>query len=229
MNDIPHWVKIANPASWALLNLIGQTTTLPLSLGGLNVSTGQIGGVLAFTSTNTVSSTAGGTSTQVLHGHATLPFYGSVSLTADVSGILPVVNGGTGVSTQSGTWTTPAFNAGDFAGSSSMTWGVGAGDVQAYQYTVNNKDMTVNWSIITSDVGGTPDVALLIAMPGGKSSAKSMIFPCVVVDNGTRSIGVAALSAVASTVIAIFKVDGTNFAAAAGTTETSGSITFETT
>lgn len=99
---IPEWVRNANPASWALLNLIGQTTTLPLSLGGLNVSTGQAGGVLAFTSSNTVSSTAGGTSTQVLHGHATLPFYGAVVLTADVTGLLPFANGGTGASTVAG-------------------------------------------------------------------------------------------------------------------------------
>ena len=35
-----------------------------------------------------------GTSTQVLHGSATLPTWSQISLTADVSGILPAQNGG---------------------------------------------------------------------------------------------------------------------------------------
>lgn len=40
-----------------------------------------------------------GSTTQVLHGGATAPSWGAVSLTADVSGILPVANGGTASST----------------------------------------------------------------------------------------------------------------------------------
>jgi hypothetical protein len=46
------------------------------------------------------TSTAAGTSTTVLHGNASgTPTFGAVSLTADVSGQLPVANGGTGTST----------------------------------------------------------------------------------------------------------------------------------
>lgn len=84
MNQIPYWVSQADPASWALLNLIGQTTTLPFTV------------------------LAGGTSTQVLHGHTSLPYYGPVILTADVTGILPLENGGTNASTAS----SAAFNLG---------------------------------------------------------------------------------------------------------------------
>ena len=41
-----------------------------------------------------------GTTTTVLHGNAAgAPTFGAVSLTADVSGILPIANGGTGTST----------------------------------------------------------------------------------------------------------------------------------
>jgi hypothetical protein len=44
-----------------------------------------------------------GTTTTVLHGNAAgLPTYGAVSLTADVSGTLPVANGGTGVTSSTG-------------------------------------------------------------------------------------------------------------------------------
>jgi hypothetical protein len=44
---------------------------------------------------------AAGTSTQVLHG-GTTPSWAAVSLTADVSGTLPVANGGTGVTSSTG-------------------------------------------------------------------------------------------------------------------------------
>ncbi len=56
-----------------------------------------------------------GTTTTVLHGNAAgAPTFGAVSLTADVSGILPVANGGTGTST--------AFTAGSvvFSGASGV-------------------------------------------------------------------------------------------------------------
>ena len=47
-----------------------------------------------------MASTAAGTSTQVLHGNASgAPTFSAVSLTADVSGTLPLANGGTGVTT----------------------------------------------------------------------------------------------------------------------------------
>jgi len=47
------------------------------------------------------TATAAGTSTQVLHGGTTLSF-GAVSLAADVSGVLPVANGGTGLASFGG-------------------------------------------------------------------------------------------------------------------------------
>lgn len=50
-------------------------------------------------SSGTPTRLAAGTSTQVLHS-GTTPSWGAVSLTADVSGILPIANGGTGSGTQ---------------------------------------------------------------------------------------------------------------------------------
>lgn len=61
-------------------------------------------GALSGDTTFTLPATAG-TSSQVFHGGAT-PAYGAVSLTAEVSGTLPVANGGTGQTSTSG-----AFNA----------------------------------------------------------------------------------------------------------------------
>jgi hypothetical protein len=95
---------------------------LPVVNGGTALSSGTSGGVLAYTATGTLASSveltasrivlgggAGatptpmgslGTTTTVLHGNAGgAPTFGAVSLTADVSGTLPVANGGTSLTT----------------------------------------------------------------------------------------------------------------------------------
>lgn len=94
---------------------------LGVASGGTGLSSGTSGGILAFTASTTLASSAelinhrivvgggagavpytigAGTTTTVLHGSATGdPTYGAVVLTSDVSGILPVANGGTGRNT----------------------------------------------------------------------------------------------------------------------------------
>lgn len=92
---------------------------LPVANGGTGIASGTSGGILAFTATGTIASSALltanalvmgggagvapstplglGTTTTVLHGNAAgAPTWGSVSLTADISGILAGSNGGTG-------------------------------------------------------------------------------------------------------------------------------------
>ncbi len=96
--------------------------TLPVANGGLGIASGTSGGILGFTASGTIVSSGAltanalllgggagatpsalgslGTTVQVLHGNAAgAPTFGAVSLTADVSGILPVANGGSGTST----------------------------------------------------------------------------------------------------------------------------------
>jgi hypothetical protein len=94
---------------------------LPVASGGTGLTAGTSGGVLAYTASGTLASsgaltqygvvigggagvaptsTAAGTTTTVLHGNASgPPTFGAVSLTADVSGTLPVANGGTSLTT----------------------------------------------------------------------------------------------------------------------------------
>jgi hypothetical protein len=80
------------------------TGTLPVANGG----TGQASaltqyGVAYASATTALATTSAGTTTTVLHGNASgAPTFGAVSLTADVSGTLPVANGGTGVTTSTG-------------------------------------------------------------------------------------------------------------------------------
>lgn len=107
-------VAIAAPAIFTVSGSPVTTTgTLTLTASGTS------GGVPYFNAANTLASSAAltanalvlgggagvapatplalGTTTQVLHGNAAgAPTWGAVSLTADVSGVLPVANGGTG-------------------------------------------------------------------------------------------------------------------------------------
>jgi hypothetical protein len=91
-------------AVYATSTTVLATGTLPNTAGG----TGQASaftqyGVTYASTTTALATTAAGTTTTVLHGNAAgAPTFGAVSLTADVSGTLPVLNGGTGVTTSTG-------------------------------------------------------------------------------------------------------------------------------
>lgn len=98
-------------------------TDVAVADGGTGLSSGTSGGIPYFSGTTTIASSGAltdnvimlgggagnsptsltdglGTTTKVLHGNAAgEPTWAAVSLTADVSGTLPVANGGTGTST----------------------------------------------------------------------------------------------------------------------------------
>ena len=107
--------------------------TLAGTLANTNGGTGATSaftqyGITYASSTTVLATTAAGTSTTVLHGNASgAPTFGAVSLTADVTGNLPVtnLNGGTSASATTfwrgdGVWSTPA-GAGDVSGPASAT------------------------------------------------------------------------------------------------------------
>ena len=105
------------------LDLTLSGTALPVASGGTGLTAGTSGGVLAFTNTGVITSSAAltasalllgggpgaaptamgslGTTTTLLHGNAGgAPTYGAVRLTSDVSETLPVASGGSGAVTQ---------------------------------------------------------------------------------------------------------------------------------
>ena len=109
------------------------TTTGAVTVAGTlavaNGGTGQAStltqyGVVYGSTTTAMASTAAGTTTTVLHGNASgAPSFGAVSLTADISGTLPIANGGTNSTATAtaggsayGTGTAFAFTAAGTAG-----------------------------------------------------------------------------------------------------------------
>jgi len=82
--------------------------TVAGTLANTNGGTGQSSaftqyGITYASTTTVLATTAAGTSTTVLHGNASgAPTFGAVSLTADVSGTLPVGNGVSGAATLTG-------------------------------------------------------------------------------------------------------------------------------
>ena len=218
------------------------TGVLPIANGGTATSTALTSSAVMVSNGTAIVQGPLGTSTTVLHGNTSLPFYSAVALASDVSGLLPVANGGTGVSTLTGIplgagtsaftaieyvpWTTPAFDAANFTGNNSMTWTVGSGDVVTYMYTIIGNTMIINFYIITSSVGGTPSTLLQIAIPASKTSIDDVYNACAIQDAG----GAAAVGAVTVTpggsVIRIQNLAGTNWSAATNNTSLFGSITF---
>jgi hypothetical protein len=125
-----------------------------------------------------------------------------------------------------GAWTTPTFSAGNFTASGSMTWTVESGDVTTYTYAILNKTMFLSFYIITTTVGGTPSTSLKIAIPGSKSSAKSVRSLVFLSDNGVALTGYAD-TGISGTVITIYKPDYSNFTASTNNTQVLGTLTFE--
>jgi hypothetical protein len=128
---------------------VGLTIPVVISSGGTNSVTALSGSSIMISNGTSIIQGSAGTTTTVLHGNASgSPTYSAVSLTADVSGILPVANGGSGTST--------AFTQGSvvFAGTS----GVFSQDNPNFFYDATNHRLGIGTTAPSSliDIIGAP-------------------------------------------------------------------------
>lgn len=76
--------------------IMTDVALLPMGTGGTNKAATPVAGGIAWTDSNSIEISAAGSSGQVLHSAGTsAPTWSAVSMTADVSGVLPFANGGT--------------------------------------------------------------------------------------------------------------------------------------
>jgi hypothetical protein len=134
--------------SAATSGVVTLAGTLVIANGGTNSSTALSGSSIMISNGTSIVQGAAGTTTTVLHGNAAgAPTYAAVSLTADVSGILPLANGGTNAnltavnggsvySTATGFAITAAGTTGQVlvsAGAGAPVWTNTAGILQLYK------------------------------------------------------------------------------------------------
>jgi hypothetical protein len=83
------------------INLTTKVTgTLPIANGGTNSSTSLSGSSIMISNGSAIIQGAAGTTNTVLHGNAgAAPTFGAVNLVNEITGTLPVGNGGTGATT----------------------------------------------------------------------------------------------------------------------------------
>lgn len=126
-------------------------------------------------------------------------------------------------------WTTPAFSAGDFTASGSMTWTVAAGDVTTFAYLLLGKTMIVNFNIATTTVAAPLSSLLKIKIPASQIAAKTVIVPIYTVDNNAApgSPGFATVTAAGTTIDCAKDTTQSNWSASTDLTYVRGSITFE--
>jgi len=88
---------------------------------------------------------------------------------------------------EQGAWITPAFNAGDFVGSSGMTWTVQAGDIVAYRYRLAGRFATLSAVFDLTSVAA-PSNQGEIAVPAGLIPASYTVAAGVMFDNGVATL-----------------------------------------
>ena len=171
-----------------------------------------------------------GTATTILHGNAAgNPTFAAVNLTAgaDITGTLPIANGGTGATSLS--WANQPFDAGNYTGSVNMTWTVAAGDVLANRYLVIGKLLFWNVELQFTTVGGTPTNQLQILLPNSLTMAANPGFNCsinFIQDNGATAVsGVGAK--ISNTQMGLFRFDLAAWTAATDTTQINFMCFFE--
>jgi len=134
---------------------------VPVNKGGTGFASYTVGDILYADSTTSLAKLAVGTSGTVLKG-GTTPSWGAVSLTSDVSGTLPVANGGTGDTTLtdtailSGNGTSPVENSTALTFDSTTNL-MTIGDTTGVTIEADGGDVTITALATNADINLVPN------------------------------------------------------------------------
>jgi hypothetical protein len=172
--------------------LLTTNAAVTVAQGGTGIASGTSGGILYFSGSTTLASSGAltvnqivlgggtgaaptslgslGTTTTVLHGNASgAPTFGAITLTTDVTGTLPIANGGTGATTAAGAETNiqPApVNLGNLTGTINIDW---SGSNNFYGVLTGNTTFTFSnataGKFITVDVAQTGTNTFTVTWP----------------------------------------------------------------
>lgn len=118
-------------------------------------------------------------------------------------------------------WVDVPYAAGNFTANGGGTWGVDSADVETLAYQIDGNKMTVSFEIYTSDVTSGPSTELRIAIPAGRTAARTTLNPVLTIDAGGAAGTGFAFVVKGGTVISIQKD-----AAATAWTTTAGDNTY---
>jgi hypothetical protein len=197
-------------AVYATSTSVLTTGTLPIGSGGTNTTATATANGVTYGTGTAYAFTAAGTTGQVLIATtSSAPSWGQVSLTAGVTGILPIANGGTGQTTASAAFNalSPVTSVGDLIignGTNSATrLGIGTNG-----YVLTSNGTTASWAAstggVTSFSGGstglTPNTATTgaislagtLAVGYGGTGSTTLTANNVLLGNGTSALQVVA-------------------------------------
>lgn len=125
-----------------------------------------------------------------------------------------------GRTTLMGEWANVTYAAGNFTAGGTQTWTVDSGDIATNGYTEVGLTQTYAVVLLTTSVGGVANPELRIAIPNGRTAARTTAGSCVGLDNGSSFNGFWQATG-GNTYISVYKdpTAGSNWTAAANTTQ----------
>lgn len=128
---------------------------------------------------------------------------------------------------EQGAWISPTFSAGNYTGNGAMTWTVASGDVITCAYYLDGRQLRVAFYLGSTDVGGTPNTALQIAIPGGFTAQSAALNAMVHNDAGAgNTLGFCQVLP-GATLIQCSKNDLSTWATSTNATGVQGQLSFE--
>lgn len=173
--------------SASAISLTSEVTgVLPLANGGSNKNMTAVNGGIVWTDVDSMEVSAAGTVGQILHSNgAAAPTWSAVNLASEVTGILPIANGGTGSSTQN--WV-------------DLTTNQSVAGVKTWSNTTDSTSTTTGGAIFSGGVGIAKRLTTFsISCPGLASNGQNYGPSSSAGGAGSLAIGTGAVTGTPST------------------------------